>query len=146
MSRNQQNSTIKHPKTKSKRMFSGFFSYSNFGSIPHERVHQLSPRLPLSLFRPTEKQCISSARNCCSTTRSGNFSPLRQHVLKLTQGELDADALFESAVRHLPVVVVVLWVGLALAELAETRGHDDRGHRENMSNQFVLEISKNIFS
>ena len=73
------------------------------------------------------------------------FFLLRQHVLKLTQGELDADALFESAVRHLPVVVVVSWVGLALAELAETRGHDDRGHRENMFNQSVLKISKNRF-
>ena len=77
--------------------------------------------------------------------RALEIFPLRQHVLKLTQGELDADALFESAIRHLPVVVVVSWVGLALAELAETRGHDDRGHRENMFNQFVLEISKNNF-
>ena len=63
------------------------------------------------------------------------------HVLKLTRRELDADTFSAVSTSSPPFRLSSKWVGMALAELAETRSLDDRGHRENKINHFVMCLS-----
>ena len=100
---------------------------SRYGNFPCAQAHTTRAwRRYLGMCR-----CKCNGGHACDITRGG-------HACDIT-----TPSFWNSGAGKLspPLRLSFKLVGLALAELVVTRGHDDRGRRENMLTHFVMCLS-----